>query len=84
MTTPTEHYKDGIFAELRAQAVQVQDLEEQWKIQRETLRELALAAVIDGKHSIQSVADTAHVHRKTLTIWVQVRQAEIKGRQSRG
>lgn len=78
MRTELDPSKQSTLDELRSQAALVQSIEDERKIQWETLRELALKAVILQKQSIASVAAIADVHRKTLTIWVQVRQAEMK------
>lgn len=67
--------------ELISQAALVHQHGEEAKIMRATLRELAIEAVIEKKIPIARVAAIADVHRKTLTIWVQVRQAEMRGAQ---
>lgn len=64
---------------LMSQAQMIKAVESEWKARRADLRFTACQAVIEQKLSLATVAEIAGINRKTLTIWVQIRQAEIKG-----
>ena len=64
---------------LRMYHDQLQEIEERWVFTRNAARQIAVQAVVEEGLSLATVSELIGVHRKTLTIWVQIRQAEIKG-----
>lgn len=68
--------------ELRQVATENAELERQWKIQRESLRALAVRAVLDDGFSVVRAADVAGVQRKSLSLWLEIERAVRKRTQS--
>lgn len=80
MEQKTEQKLPAELWELRAQAGQVEELEKEWKIQRQELRRLAVNAVLDYGFSVVRAADIAGIQRKTLSVWLDVERAIRKER----
>jgi len=56
------------------------DLEEAFKAHRNELRERAIVAVTHYGLSVKKAAETAGIDRRTLTVWLQVHNADEKRR----
>lgn len=57
----------------------LKEIEDQWVFTRKAARQIAVQAVVEEGLSLATVSELLGCHRKTLTLWVQIRQAEIKG-----
>jgi hypothetical protein len=57
--------------------------EREWKHLRQQSRTLALELITIDKLSVSQVSQLSGHHRATLTVWLQVHNAEIKGRTER-
>lgn len=81
MTQNNEEKFPEALWELRMQAGNVEELEKEWKRQRQDLRNLAVKAVLDDGFSVVRAADVAKVQRKTLSLWLEIEKAVRKATQ---
>lgn len=81
MTSNEEFDEAAALANLKSMKLEGENLADKFKRHREDLRNEAIHAVTVGGLSVLKVATNAGIDRRTLTVWLQVHNAEQKGRQ---
>lgn len=74
--------QEEILGDLSELSTEALALQEQFASHRERVRERALTAVTHYGLSVQRVAATVGIDRRTLTVWLQVHNAEQRARRS--
>lgn len=82
MTTDPGHTEHDTRMLLELASRNVRDIEREWKVEREKMRRHAVSLIIDHGESIHKVSEITGNHRKTITLWVQIERAEMRGRGS--
>lgn len=81
MSSNDEFSLDAATENLTSMKLEGERLADLFKRHREDLRNEAIHAVTVGGLSVLKVATLAGIDRRTLTVWLQVHNAEQKGRQ---
>jgi hypothetical protein len=75
--------QDDAYQFLVACRIERESLEEQLKESRERSRAYVLQAVIEQGLSVAKAAELSGHHRQSITLWLQIHNAEQKGRAER-
>lgn len=75
--------KDDAYQFLVACRIEREDLEEQLKLSRERSRAYVLQAITETGLSVAKAAELSGHHRQSITLWLQIHNAEKKGRAER-
>lgn len=75
--------KDDAYEFLVASRVEREQLEEQLKESRERSRGYVIQAVTEHGISVSKASELSGHHRNSITLWLQIHNAEIKGRKTR-
>jgi predicted HTH domain antitoxin len=82
MSTDIQQSIDQTMRDLAESRGKLEAIEANWKIQREWNRALTVRLVIQHELSIAKVAEMTGHHRNTVSLWVQLHNAEEKARRS--
>lgn len=80
MDSSDEKAQAQILEELAEHKKRSEDLAELFKMHRQDLRAALICAVTECGLSVKKAAETAGMDRRTVTVWLQVHNAEQKGR----
>jgi hypothetical protein len=83
MNANDEWTTDDRLEALRETRAKCEALEREWKHWRNQSRILSLELISEDKLSMQRVAQLSGHHRATIKVWLDVYNAEMRGRKSR-
>jgi predicted DNA-binding protein (UPF0251 family) len=82
MGTDIEQLIDQTIRDLAESRGKLDAIEERWKIERAHNKALTVRLVVQHGLSVAKAADLTGHHRNTVSLWVQIHNAEEKARRS--